>query len=133
MSLLRSSTGDPDDQVKVPDGALAFLVQANRYVLVLATTVLGIAGSRVASDPKSLADWLIVSGAALALFVSDVCREAMDTASRLRTNTKEQRTRARADAFRARAPRITPLLFLLSVVLPLGGLAIAAHVITFPN
>jgi hypothetical protein len=45
-----------------------FLVRHNRALLVLATVILAISGSRAAGDLRSMGDWLVVLGSGALLF-----------------------------------------------------------------
>jgi hypothetical protein len=107
------------------DGLAQWLVASHRYLLVLATTGIGITGSRVASDPRSIPDWLLLGSAALAMYVTEVCREAEHTATKLPAYTAAQRRQARVDAFWARGSRTAMALALLVVVLAISAIVIA--------
>src|SRR5689334_8270335 len=86
------------------------LVPIHRTVFVVATTFLAVSGSLVAADPRPLGNWLLTFGAALCMYVGDVCGDIEPDAEDLSRSSNSNRAEARVDMFESRAsPFILPM------------------------
>jgi hypothetical protein len=97
------------------------IVRLHRATLVVATTVLAIGGSRVATDPSSLPDWLLTLSGALGMYLADEAREADDTVRQLPPGKGDVRSRAIADILETKA-RWLPYGLGAAIVLALAAL-----------
>lgn len=112
-------------RTKVP----AFVVRHHRSLLVIATLILAIAGSRAASDLASVPDWLIVVGSGGLLFAADGGREASDLA---RGFPLESRKKAGVDILAANSHHAVALT-ITSLVLMIAGTAGLAAISVLGN
>ncbi len=87
----------------------------------MSTLALGVIGSRVADDPRRLADWALVVGAALGLYLGDVLSDC-EAVARDAVGLTRLSSKARVDAYYECAPPATPLVAFVA----LGCIAIGA-------
>lgn len=84
-------------------GVFALVTRLHRSSLILATILLAIAAARTAVSP-TLGTWLILVGAAILMYLSDLLREIEENAAELARSTKLDRSRTRRDIFAAHRP-----------------------------
>ena len=100
-------------------------VRLHRSWLIVATIILAIGASRIAIAPK-LGTWLIVIGAALLMYVSDVLRGVEEDAAELARSTSHDKEVARRDVFRAHGPVRMCLAIVLGCSLIVAGFIVGA-------
>ena len=100
----------------------AVAVRGHRFLIVLATTILAVGGSRVANAPLSLPDWLITIGGGLGLYIADAARE-IDEAIRQLPEGKGDLRKRTVDGMLTSRGRWIPLGLLIASVATAGGLA----------
>ncbi len=105
------------------NAAKSNLIRSHRVLLVVSTLTLGIFGSRIATDMTSLGDWLVATGATVAIYLSDLCREIEDSARVLSGGSQERRIKARIDLFDTRSPE--QIIVLAAIAVTLVGLGMA--------
>jgi hypothetical protein len=100
-------------------------VRLHRSWLIVATIILAIAASRVAVAPK-LGTWLIIVGAAVLMYVSDVLRGVEEDAAELARSTSHDRKVALRDVFSAHGPVRICLAIVLGCSLIVAGFIVGA-------
>lgn len=78
--------------------AAARIASFHRVLLVVSSIAIGVAGSRVASDPTEWPSWAIVAASGCLLFVADVGRRLDDDGRTLSVATHTPLGAARRDA-----------------------------------
>jgi hypothetical protein len=91
----------------VKNYAIRLAVQHHRFLFVIATALLGVAGSLLASASRDLGDWMLFIGSGVVMYVADLCGEVEGYAKVLLRADPVQSFNARRDAFDAHAPRRT--------------------------
>jgi hypothetical protein len=98
------------------------VVPFHRVLFVIFTALLGISGSFIASNPDCVANWLSLIGAGIGMYVADVSGEIEINARRLVARGDIQLKGVREDLVKDNNPRLLAPLFLVSIILTLGGL-----------
>jgi hypothetical protein len=99
------------------------VVPAHRVIFVVATALLGVAGSFVASDPRSISSWIFFVGSALGMYAGDVCNEIETDARTLASPGEPAGSDARLDALESRRPRALIAICILSLLMVMIGFA----------
>jgi hypothetical protein len=97
------------------------IVPSHRVLFVVATALLGVSGSFVATNPDCVANWMSFIGTGTAMYVGDVCGEIDNSARRLAARGDAQLGDLRETLVRDNGPKLLLLLFCASVVLVLVG------------
>jgi hypothetical protein len=93
----------------------------HRALLVVGTTLLAIAASRIAGGVSLRGSWVLIAGSGLVMILSDVLKEVEDASRELAASSGREPGLARRDMFLSRAPAGTvPLLLLGTVLIALG-------------
>jgi hypothetical protein len=111
---------------RVTDSFIAGVVRSHRFVFIAATAVLAIGTSRVAVDVAEWRSWLLTLGAALLMYVSDLCGDIEEKSRDLARTTGRPAAKARVDVFRSDAPKGTFLGLGFGLLLLIAGFAGAA-------
>lgn len=109
--------------MKPAEVAVAAAVRSHRALFIAATALLAVGTSRLADAAQDWGSWLLTLGAAVIMYVSDLCGEIDRDSAQLARSTSKPAKKARVDMFDSSAPRGT---FASLVV---GSLMIAAGLI----
>src|SRR4051794_26171882 len=95
------------------------MVGSHRALFTIATALVGVSGSLVADDTGKPANYLLLLGALLLMYVEDECREIEDDSRSIDDGGKL--AQARVDVFETHAPRKLYILIGFSVMLIAAG------------
>jgi hypothetical protein len=98
------------------------VLPGHRWILIAGTTILAVATSFLVADASNFANWLLVIGGGLIMYVSDVCREVEGANRDLASASHRRTSDTRVDIFDAEAPRFTLLAFVIGCVAVAAGL-----------
>lgn len=111
---------------RATDGLIAGAVRSHRFIFIASTAILAIGTSRVAVDATEWRSWLLTSGSALLMYVSDLCQGIEETGRELARTTAKPAPKTRVDVFHSDAPRGTFVTLVLGFLLVIGGFVCAA-------
>jgi hypothetical protein len=103
--------------LKATDRAIAVAVRSHRFIFIAATAILAVGTSRIADSADEWGSWIFTAGAAVLMYVSDLCGEIDQKSTELARSTSQPASQARADLFRSDAPRGTYVMLLLGTIL----------------
>ncbi len=104
---------------------VALIVGGHRALFTMATALLGVAGSLVADDPCVAANWFLLGGASLLMYVEDECGE-IKFASKALESDKPHPLDAQIDVFDARNTRMIYIRVTLAALGLVAGIALLA-------
>lgn len=99
-----------------------YVVPGHRLIFVVATALLGVAGSYVSADPRNWTNWAFLIGAAMSMYGGDVCGEIESEARALRKPGSPIADQARIDALKHKRPRVLMPICAFGLALVIIGL-----------
>ena len=106
--------------------AIAAAVRSHRSLFIAATALLAVGTSRIADAAQDWGSWLLTLGAAVIMYVSDLCGEIDRDSAQLARSTAKPAKKARVDMFDSNAPRGTFAALVIGSVAIVAGLVVSA-------
>lgn len=108
------------------DRSIAGIVRSHRFIFITSTVVLAIGTSRVADNVCEWSSWLLTTGAAFTMYISDLCGDIERKASDLSRPTSKPLVKTRVDVFRSEAPPWAFAALVIGVILLAVGFVFTA-------